>query len=424
MNKMNYTPFFIGSATSAFQVEGNNINSDTWLEERAYNSGYVDYSGDAVNHYNLFEQDIKLMSELGLKAYRFSIEWSRIEPAENCFSNSAIDHYLHVLKSCEKYNLIPIVTLHHFTSPIWFIKLGGWGNVNAPLLFQRYTAYVMEKLGKMIPFVVTINEINMPLALKNLHSKLNNIPPIGVNIDLWEPSETQNNVAKSFGIDAKNYVPFLIASTDENLEIIKKSHVLAREIIKKISPYSMVGASFALSDMQYINGGKEFAKKKWDVHFKTFLDVIKEDDFIGVQTYTREIFEAEGINVACERKTQAGYEYYPEAIQGVLEKIYIDIKIPILITENGIATEKDEERISYIKQALCSVKRSMKKGINVIGYLYWSTFDNYEWQQGYSKTFGIIAVDRNTQERTVKPSGYYLGQMAKNDDLLGTSVDY
>ncbi len=409
--------FFIGSATSAFQVEGNNINSDTWLEERAYKSNYADYSGDAVNHYDLYEQDIKLMSDLGLKAYRFSIEWARIEPAENCFSDAAVNHYLNVLKSCEKYNIIPIVTLHHFTSPIWFIKLGGWGNANAPQLFQRYAGYVMERLGKMIPYVVTINEMNMPLALKNLHSKLNNIPPIGVNIDKWEPSETQNYVAKSFGIDAKKYVPFLIASTEENLEIIKRSHVLARSKIREVSPNTKVGASFALSDMQYINEGREFAEKKWSVHFRTFLEEIRKDDFIGVQTYTREVFDTNGIKAACDRKTQTGYEYYPKAIQGVLEKISEEVKIPVLITENGIATDKDEERISYITEALYSVRECIKKGIDVIGYLYWSTFDNYEWQQGYAKTFGIIAVDRNTQKRMVKPSGRYLGELAKNFKL-------
>ena len=173
--------FLIGAATAAHQVEGNNKNSDCWALEQMKDSGYAEPSLDAVDHYNRYEEDIALMAEAGLNAYRFSLEWARIEPQEGVFEEAEIAHYRNVIRCCKKHGIEPIVTLHHFSSPKWLITKGGWEADTTPEDFARYTRYVMERLGSEIRYVCTINEANMGLQvaaiaqryLKQMMAKMN-----------------------------------------------------------------------------------------------------------------------------------------------------------------------------------------------------------------------------------------------------------
>lgn len=158
------TSFLLGAATAAHQVEGNNTNSDCWAMEQMEHTAYVEPSLDAVDHYNRYEEDIRLMAEAGLNVYRFSLEWARIEPREGVFEEKEIKHYRSVIRCCKEYGIVPIVTLHHFSSPVWIITKGGWEAESVVEDFAKYVRYVMEHLGEELQYVCTINEANTGVA--------------------------------------------------------------------------------------------------------------------------------------------------------------------------------------------------------------------------------------------------------------------
>ena len=157
--------FFIGAATAAHQVEGNNIHSDYWAQEQLPHTSFAEPSGLACDHYNRYEEDTRLLAEAGLNAYRFSIEWARIEPEEGKFDEGEIEHYRKVIACCKEKGVEPIVTLLHFTSPLWLIRKGGWEAESTVEDFRRYATYVTEKLGSELNYICTINEANMGLQL-------------------------------------------------------------------------------------------------------------------------------------------------------------------------------------------------------------------------------------------------------------------
>ena len=157
--------FLIGAATAAHQVEGNNVHSDYWAQEQMKYSSFAEPSLDACDHYNRFEEDIALMAGAGLNAYRFSVEWARIEPEEGRFDEAEIDHYHRVIACCREHNIEPIVTMHHFSSPVWLIRKGGWEAETTPADFARYVSFVTERLGSEINYICTINEANMGLQV-------------------------------------------------------------------------------------------------------------------------------------------------------------------------------------------------------------------------------------------------------------------
>ncbi|MCR3759515.1 glycoside hydrolase family 1 protein [Clostridium felsineum] len=419
MKKIFAKDFLWGTATSAHQVEGNNINSDVWAEEYSEGSPYKEKSGDAVAHYRLYREDIKLMASLGLKVYRFSIEWARIEPEEGCYSKSEIEHYRDVLNCCINNRIIPMVTMHHFTSPRWLMRIGGWSNPNTADKFARYCEVVFKELGELIPYALTMNEANLPIMLHELFVNFNFIPPVGVEAKSWTAPGWRESAAKACGADIENYFTFHMASDEASIKIIKDAHLKAKRAIKKINPNTKVGLSLALPDVQFVKGGEEKAKEAWQKYFKQYLDAIKKDDFFGIQNYTREVYGEDGqIPLGKDIEvTGAGYEFYPEGLKGAIRKVGKDLSIPIIVTENGIATNNDERRIEFIKRAVKGVEACIEEGINVKGYIYWSTFDNYEWTFGYSMNFGVIGVNRKTQERIVKESARVLGKISKNNGL-------
>lgn len=193
------------------------------------------------------------------------------------------------------------------------------------------------------------------------------------------------------------------------------AHEAARDAMKKECPNLKVGLTLSLFDIQVQPSGEKLAKKAWEDDFVHYLSFLKKDDFIGVQNYTRKLIGPEGslpVPKGAE-VTQMGYEFYPDAIGHVVRKVAKQLPIPILITENGIGTENDSRRVEYIKRALAGVKACVKDGIPVKGYLHWSLLDNFEWQEGYAKTFGLIGIERSSQRRQPKPSLAYLGSFRR-----------
>lgn len=409
--------FMLGSATAAHQVEGNNKNSDYWAMENMVNSSFDEPSLLAVDHYNRYEEDIMLSKNAGLNSYRFSIEWARIEPEKGKFDKDEIEHYRKMLQFCISNGVEPIVTMHHFSSPKWLICEGGWESENTISAFADYCEYVVKELGDLLTYVCTINEANMGVQLAQIirdkMKQMNADVQVGVNVEnpLMKKMQLQaKENLEIFGV--ANPQHFLTQRTEHGDEIIMLAHNKAKEAMKKVKPELKVGLTLSLHDFQPEIGGEKCAEEEWDLEFTHYMPYIKDDDFIGVQSYTRKITSESGVLPVPEDKerTQMGYEYYPEAIANVVRKVYSDLKKPIIVTENGVATSDDSRRVEFIKVATDGIKNCIDDGIPVLGYMYWSLLDNFEWQKGFVHTFGLITVDRATQERTPKESFYVLGK--------------
>ncbi len=417
--------FLIGAATAAHQVEGSNTNSDCWALEHMKNSSYAEPSGDAVDHYNRYEKDIQLMASVGLNAYRFSIEWARVEPEEGMFDEKEIEHYRAVIRCCKANGVTPILTLHHFSSPKWLISKGGWEADTTPADFARYARFVMEKLGSELTYVCTINEANMGIQVaaiakrymkqmmaKMTAAKTDGTVQVGMNLEKLMASRQAAAAAQNrevFGVDKVE--SFTSPRTAHGDELIMEAHRLARAVIREEAPHVKVGLTLSLHDIQALPGGEENAEKEWTAEFTHYLPAIAEDDFLGVQNYTRSRIDANGDLPTPEgaELTQMDYEFYPEALENVIRKVHQDFRGDLIVTENGIATVDDTRRVEFIRRALAGVQNCMNDGIPVKGYCYWSLLDNFEWQKGFSMTFGLIAVDRKTQTRYPKESLAYLG---------------
>ena len=420
MNKLPKN-FLIGASTAAHQVEGNNIHSDFWAMEQMKNSSFAEPSLDAVDQYNRFKEDIDLMADAGLNAYRFSIEWARIEPTKGNYDTKEIAHYREELEYCHKKGVTPIVTMHHFSSPKWLISDGGWENEATIEAFANYCSYVVRELGDLLVHVCTINEANMGLQLaaiiRDYMKQMNADVQVGVDIDSINPMQEKMKsmmveTAQVFGTPQAN--TFLSMRTDEGDKLIMRAHEAAREAMKAIRPELKVGVTLSLHDYQPLEGGEEMAAKEWEEEFTHYIPYIEKDDFFGLQNYTRKIVGPEGVLPVPEgtERTQMGYEFYPQALGHLIRKVSKELSMPIMVTENGIGTSDDSRRVVFINEAVSGVADCIADGIPVLGYMHWSLLDNFEWQKGFGPTFGLIAVDRSTQTRYPKESLAVLGGLA------------
>jgi len=422
--------FLWGAATAAHQVEGSNTNTDCWVLEYTPGTIFREPSGDACDHYTRFREDIRLLKDLGLNAYRFSIEWARVEPADGYFSQVALQHYREVLEACHENGLTPLVTLHHFTSPRWLMRQGGWGGAETPARFANYAGEVMKALGDAIPYICTINEANINTILWQLGFGLRRerqpetAAPVGIGEGLegvrsgmsawWE------QCAQELGTTPNELRPANFSAPDDVEPTLMAAHVAAREAIKAVRPETQVGITLALHDWQVLPGGEEQAERLKHEAMGKWFPAMADDDFFGVQNYSRQRIGPDGVvgNEEGVEVTQMGYEFYPEALEGMIRQAAA-ADLPMIVTENGVSTEDDTRRVEFIDRALAGVARCLADGLDVRGYMYWSAMDNFEWALGYGPKFGIIGVDRATQERTVKPSAEHLGRIAKGNGVVG-----
>ena len=421
--------FFIGAATAAHQVEGNNIHSDYWAQELLPHTSFAEPSGLACDHYNRFEEDIRLLAGAGLNAYRFSVEWARIEPEEGRFDDQEIEHYRKVIACCRENGVEPIVTLMHFTSPVWLIRKGGWEAESTVEDFRRYAAYVTGKLGAELRYICTINEANMGLQLATISKRFQLMAQqaaqkaksaegtvqVGMNFEkmMENMKFAAAENAQVFGTPQPQI--FVSSRTPEGDKLVFRAHQAAKAAIKALHPNIRVGITLSMHVCQALPGGERFAEAAWDEEFRHYLPYIQDDDFLGVQNYTRTQYGPEG-QLPCPEGaelTQMDYEFYPEALEHVIRKVHEDFKGDLIVTENGVAVSDDSRRVEFIRRALRGVENCLNDGIPVKGYCHWSLMDNFEWQKGYSMTFGLVAVDRETQQRTPKESLSVLGGYAK-----------
>ena len=381
--------FLWGTATAAHQVEGGNWNNDWWAWEHDPSSPCVEPSGDACDHWNRFPEDIALLAALGFNTYRFSVEWSRIEPEDGEYSGAALDHYRRMCACCLEHGLIPMVTYHHFTTPRWVAAHGGWEDPGTADRFARFCQRTAAAIGDLHPYACTLNEPNV-------------VAMIGYLVGAFPPGKRD-----------------VLLRRNVNTVLID-AHAKGGDAIRSGPGSPKVGLTLAMNDYQAVDGGEQKRDRIRHSAEDVFLEAARTDEFIGVQTYTRERIGPTGAidPEPGHELTLMGYEFWPEALEATIRRAWeVTDGVPIIVTENGIGCADDARRVAYVARALRGVRRCLDDGLDVGGYVYWSAMDNFEWAYGYVPTFGLMAVNRATQERMVKPSGYWLGGVAKANRL-------
>lgn len=372
--------FLWGAATSAHQVEGDQDNDWTQWEAAGHSA---DASGKACDHFNRFPEDIAMLGALGLNSYRFSIEWSRVEPQRGSFSRQALQHYARMIECCHDHGLKAAVAFHHFTNPRWFADIGGWENPEAADLFARFCENTARELAADIDLVVTINEPNMPPLL----GYLDGVFPPGKRDPAARITATQHMIA---------------------------AHEKSRSMIRQHTD-APVGLALAMADWHIVGDGHDALHDIRSIREDVFLESAREDDYIGVNTYTRHRVGPDGFMDVEEgwELTAMGYEFYPAALEATIRRAADLTGKPVVVTEAGIGTDDDERRQAFIASSVDHIATCLRAGIDIRGFYYWSAFDNFEWNHGYRPRFGLIEVDRETQERTIKPSGRLFGDIAR-----------
>ena len=399
--------FLWGTAISAYQSEGNNTNADAWLMENINPSMFKERSGDACDSYHRYREDFAIAAKLGFNCYRLGIEWARIEPSEGDISNAELDHYARVLEACRAEGLRPIVTLNHFTTPLWFAERGGFEVADAPAIFARYCQKVVQRLGHLMHLATTFNEANICL-LVDLMPQFQAAKPL-VKASLAAAARATNSPKFS-----------RLAYADPHIAtpLLQEAHRRAYEAMKSSRPELPIGLTLTTQDIQA--SSPSLVAHYRDRLYGDWIDVARgHADFFGVQTYTRLIFDEHGLRppAAGAELTLSGYEFYPKALANTIRWAHHEIGKPIYVTENGISTRDDRRRIAFINEALDGVRECLDEGIPVHSYLYWSLLDNFEWTSGYGVPFGLVAVDRKTFRRTLKPSAIFLGERARANQL-------
>jgi beta-glucosidase len=399
--------FLWGAATAGHQVEGGNVNADMWEAEWAESSGFAEPSGDACDHYHRYPDDIDALADLGLNAYRFSAEWSRIEPEEGFFSRAELDHYRRMAATCRDHGIEPVLTYSHFTSPRWFAHKGGWSSPDAVDRFARYCERLTAHLDDLVTWACTLNEPNVISLLTQT-----GIAPAGAS----EDSERLAALADARHKDAPSRsAPTPAGWGDAGVERMAAVHRRALEGIKSASSAIKVGWTLALIDLQPVDGGQDRCDAVRAASELDWLEISRDDDFVGVQTYSRNLIGPNGrVEPNSETPTtQTGWEVYPEALEHTVRLASEHAGVPVMVTENGMATDDDAARIDYTRRALQGLGRACNDGVDARGYLHWTLLDNFEWVSGFAPKFGIIGVDRTTFERTLKPSAHWLGNVAR-----------
>jgi beta-glucosidase len=386
--------FFWGAATAAHQIEGFNVKSDWWRAEQA---GLMPYrSEQACDSWSHWRDDIGLLQQMGLNAYRLSLEWARIEPEQGQFDQAALDVYLQQLQTLKAAGIEPMITLHHFTSPAWLADLGGWANPDVVGHFVNFTNKVVEMTGDLVRWWVTFNEPSI-LAFKAYIE------------GSWPPHQAYN---------LRGYTRLLRHAV--------RAHHRARRALRSANPDAQVSMAFAIWPLKPLRPWSPIDRAMvllgdWLWQGRVLQRALPELDWIGVNYYSRTFvgwpWTSNDNHVSGER-TDFGWEIYPEGLREVLNRVGHYGK-PVIVTENGISDADDDQRAAYIVAHVRQMLLALEDGVDLRGYMHWTLLDNYEWAEGFEQRFGLA-----TRDRELRPSARVYETIARAnglpDDALGT----
>jgi len=399
--------FYWGAATASYQVEGG-IEHNDWAQ--AAREGRVPPCGRACDHYNRYAVDFDIAQELGHTAHRFSVEWARIEPEEGVFNAEAILHYRAVLKALKDRNITPFVTIWHFTLPLWFSESGSFERDDAPEIFARYAAYVVEELGDLCDHFSTMNEPNVFGSNGWLRGSW---PPfkrflLTDKIAITNSGRTYESRAHKGLEPVKLYFKVM-----KNLA---RAHNASYDAIKQVSPNTEV--SVVKHVIVFGANWNPFNKIKAAIANYFWTSVFmnrthKHCDSIGLNYY----FYTQFGDKRQWKKTDMDWNFAPEHIYDALRMLG-KYKKPLFVSEAGLADADDSDRAEYIKKQVVATWQAIQDGVDVRGHLYWSLLDNYEWALGFEKRFGLVSVNYETLERKIRPSAYVYKEICQQNAVV------
>jgi beta-glucosidase len=404
--------FYWGASTAGHQVEGglhddwtvwelahakelaqNATHTHNWLtnwpEIRSQATDPNNYvSGKAVDHYNRYREDFDILNELSMNAFRFSIEWSRIEPEEGKWDEEAIDHYRQYLKELQKRGIEPFLNIWHWTVPVWFQDKGAFTKRSNVNYFLRFVQKISDEYGANLSHIITLNEPNVYFSLGFITATR---PPQEKSI--WKGLYTYWN--------------------------LHNGHKGAYKILKTAHPHLQVGVAAQLGNIQ--------AKRPHDIIDQSVTKIMryvwnwwflrrirKQQDFIGINYYFTDYYQHTKPHDPRAPLNDLGWYMEPEGIYPLLLRAWARYKKPIYITENGVADAHDQYRRWWIEETVVAMERALSEGVDLRGYFHWSLLDNFEWESGYWPKFGLVEVDRkHNMKRTIRPSAKWFGELIK-----------
>ncbi|KKQ41319.1 MAG: Beta-glucosidase [Microgenomates group bacterium GW2011_GWC1_37_8] len=390
--------FLWGTATAGHQVEGKNIHSDWWAWEKSRKD--IENSGIACDHYHLYKKDFSLIKEvLHNNAYRFSIEWARIEPKEGKFNKKEVEHYRNVLNELSRLRIKSMVTLHHFVNPLWFSEKGGWEKKENIKYFERFVNLCIKEFGQDIDYWIVVNEPNIYISMAYIKGG-------------WPPGK------KSLLTAIKVYCN------------LAHAHKSAYKLIHDTFPNAKVSSAIHMSAFKYMNiFDKPLSDLSNYLFSYSFIFLTKGyHDFIGVNYYALHLTKFSDIfykSIKVEeyeklvkgKVNDLGWPIYPKGIYEVTRQVWKRYKLPIIITENGTADAHEPNRIKFLVNHIKWLQSAIKDGVDIRGYFYWSLMDNFEWHLGKGVRFGLFETDYRTLKRIPRKSAEVFGKIAQTNSI-------
>lgn len=404
--------FFWGASTASHQVEGGNYNQWTvwelaqakelaqtahqrlnWLpswelikDQAEEPDNYV--SGHGIEHYKRYKEDFDIAKQLNFNAFRFGIEWSRIEPEEGVWDEAEIQHYKKYIAELRERHIEPFLNIWHWTVPVWFAEKGGFSKARNQEYFDRFVQKIADEFADDLQYIITLNEPNVYSSFSYLTGE-------------WPPEE-------------KSVVSFIKVFWN-----LARAHRSAYRILKARKPGLSVGVAAQLGNIQSKRPHNVFdnISTKWMRYFWNwwFLQRIKRyQDFVGINYYFTDYYTGIGKRINPKVPvSDLGWYMEPEGVYPLLIRTWARFKKPIFITENGLADQSDEHRRWWIEETIVAMERAISEGVDLRGYFHWSLLDNFEWKYGWWPQFGLVHVDRKTMKRTIRPSAKWFAETIK-----------
>ncbi|MGD8464087.1 MAG: glycoside hydrolase family 1 protein [Anaerolineae bacterium] len=421
--------FLWGTATAAHQVEGNNTNNDWWaFEQRPGAIWHGDRSGLACDWWRNAEQDFDLMAQMGHNSHRLSVEWSRIEPREGEFDPRAIARYREMLAGLQQRGIEPMVTLFHFSSPLWLAQQGGWSNPVAVHRFRRFVRHTLEQLGDRVKLWCTINEPNVYAALGYL---LGEHAPGDKSLILY--FRVLRNLMEAHAAAYR-----VIHALDGEAQVGLVKNVPLFEPLdpnNKLSLWAtrLIDRYFNEVTLRAVAEGRMLFPVGWGL--TAHGPLVDSLDFVGLNYYARERISlplgtdqrrgfmqpTPGAEVSDSGRNGPYGEIYPEGLYRALKRL-AKLGKPIYVTENGLPDADDDQRPCFLLGHLAQIQRAAIEGVDVRGYYHWSFTDNFEWAEGWALRFGLVALDERSQVRSPRPSAKLYSEIARANAITRSMV--